>query len=396
MKHLCYISIHVCFLFLHTVSAQTNRVTDGLLALYACEDGTGDTVSDTSGFSPSLNLTIQDTNTVVWLPGGGLNLTEETSVESTGGASALMAACTSPNAFTIELWVVPANLLQGGPLSGQSSPIFALSQDGLNRNVTVEQEGEIYVMRLRTTSTAGAGIPVTVPGLTLTHLVATFDDAGMMRFYVNGVEEVYLSVSGTLDNWDTSYPLTIANLPGGGAGWLGQLHLAAVYGRALSMTEINQNYSRGPHAGTTGPPVIVQDPPSRTVNEPEATTFSVIAGGSQPLHYQWRRNASALSGETGMNYLLNPTSFADDGALFDVIISNSYGVVTSEVATLSVTEYVPTPAQIDVDPGNLTVTAGAVATFTVQTSGDDPMFYQWRRDGGAIASANQSFYTLQE
>ncbi|HEY0685485.1 MAG TPA: PQQ-dependent sugar dehydrogenase [Steroidobacter sp.] len=46
-------------------------------------------------------------------------------------------------------------------------------------------------------------------------------------------------------------------------------------------------------------------------------------------------------------------------------------------------------------PVSVTVTAGQPATFAVSASGVQPLQYQWRRNGVAIAGATQSSYTIQ-
>lgn len=53
----------------------------------------------------------------------------------------------------------------------------------------------------------------------------------------------------------------------------------------------------------------------------------------------------------------------------------------------------PAP-QITAQPADLTVPAGAAATFTAAASGEPPLRYQWRRDGADIAGATALHYTL--
>ncbi|NQU38709.1 MAG: hypothetical protein HQ523_02020 [Lentisphaerae bacterium] len=376
-------------------AAQTNRVSDGLLALYTFEEGGGDTVVDLSGIDPALDLAIQNTNNTIWLPSGGL-LVKDTTIGSSGAASNLVTACATSGQFSVEFWLKPASLLQGDPIAGNRSLIFTLSPNESSRNVSIEQQGQLYVTRLRTTSTAQDGTPGVqgFASLSLTHLVVTYDGGGVMRLYVNGTATGTQSVGGGLTTWDAAYPLVLANEATGGADWFGDFHLVALYNRALSLGEVEQNFAVGTHDGSDTPPLIVQQPEGVSVVEPQSALFSVAAGGTQPLSYQWRRDGASLAGETGNSYLINPTVAADDGAAFDVVISNTYGVVTSAVAVLNVAAYVPTPAQINASPTNTAVTAGQAATFTVQASGDAPLQYQWRREGNPIASANQSYYVV--
>ena len=87
----------------------------------------------------------------------------------------------------------------------------------------------------------------------------------------------------------------------------------------------------------SAPPSITTQPANVTVTAPVAANFSVVATGTAPLAYQWRRNGANISGATSAGYSLNPTSLADNGAQFDVVVSNGAGTVTSAAATLTVT-----------------------------------------------------------
>ena len=54
-----------------------------------------------------------------------------------------------------------------------------------------------------------------------------------------------------------------------------------------------------------------------------AASFSVVATGTAPLSYQWRRNGTNISGATNASYVLNPTALSDNGAQFSVVVTNS-------------------------------------------------------------------------
>jgi hypothetical protein len=83
-------------------------------------------------------------------------------------------------------------------------------------------------------------------------------------------------------------------------------------------------------------PTITTQPASRTVTAGQTATFSVTASGTAPLSYQWRKNGVAISGATAASYTTPPTTSADSGAQFTVVVSNSAGSVTSTPATLTV------------------------------------------------------------
>jgi len=64
--------------------------------------------------------------------------------------------------------------------------------------------------------------------------------------------------------------------------------------------------------------------------------FSVTATGTGPISYQWRKNMTAVSNATSASYTTPATVSGDNGAKFDVTVSNSYGSITSSEASLTV------------------------------------------------------------
>ena len=51
-------------------SGASLRVVTDLVALYEFSEGSGDTVFDTSGVAPALNLAVQDPSAITWTAGG--------------------------------------------------------------------------------------------------------------------------------------------------------------------------------------------------------------------------------------------------------------------------------------------------------------------------------------
>lgn len=68
----------------------------------------------------------------------------------------------------------------------------------------------------------------------------------------------------------------------------------------------------------------------------ENAVFGVRANGEEPLKFQWQKNGQDLYAATYPNYSTGPVTAADNGATYDVVITNSRGSVTSSAATLSV------------------------------------------------------------
>lgn len=91
-------------------------------------------------------------------------------------------------------------------------------------------------------------------------------------------------------------------------------------------------------------PRIVSQPQSLTVTEGEAASFTVVAEGEPPLSYQWRKDGGNISGATSATYSIAAAQESDEGS-YDVVVSNGFGSVTSDPATLTVE---PAPIGADI------------------------------------------------
>jgi hypothetical protein len=145
---------------------------------------------------------------------------------------------------------------------------------------------------------------------------------------------------------------------------------------------------------TTSPvsPSITTQPPNQTTFAGQTATFSVVANGTSPLSYQWRKNGAPIPGAMSASYTTPIETTSDNGALFSVIVSNSAGNVTSNSATLTVNPD-PVAPSITSQPASQAIIANQTATFSVSASGTTPLSYQWKKSGTAISGATSSTYT---
>jgi hypothetical protein len=84
-----------------------------------------------------------------------------------------------------------------------------------------------------------------------------------------------------------------------------------------------------------GPVSIVVQPTNQVANLGDAARFRVEAEG-YPIHYQWFRDGSALSGETNAVFTLPAVGVSDQGSTVWVVVSNSYNTVISDEVSLIV------------------------------------------------------------
>lgn len=108
--------------------------------------------------------------------------------------------------------------------------------------------------------------------------------------------------------------------------YLASLVLIAALGLIVSGCDTNHS----------GPPRIVAQPANQTASVGENAVFGVGVRGKPPLQYQWRKNGQDLYAATYPNYSTGPVDATDNGAKYDVVITNSLGSATSNSATLTV------------------------------------------------------------
>ncbi len=118
-----------------------------------------------------------------------------------------------------------------------------------------------------------------------------------------------------------------------GSTFVGLMDEVRLYNRALSAAEIQAVYG----GQTIGAPVLTQQPVSQLAAAGSNVTFSVSATGAATLNYQWWYNGAPLAGRTSPTLSLNAVTVGQSGE-YSVTVSNSVGVVASDVAGLTGTK----------------------------------------------------------
>ena len=113
------------------------------------------------------------------------------------------------------------------------------------------------------------------------------------------------------------------------------------------------------------PPSIVGQPTGQTVNVTGIAAFNVTAAGTAPFSYQWRREGVDLGGSTGATLGLVNVQTNQAGS-YTVVITNTWGSITSSVAVLTVNQLSQTITfgalplkRVDDAPFTLTATASS-------------------------------------
>ncbi len=128
-------------------------------------------------------------------------------------------------------------------------------------------------------------------------------------------------------------------------------------------------------------PQITQQPDNVTINEGEDATFAVRARGSKPLIYQWYKNGLLIESATDSVYSVFQSSFADNGSVFSVGITNNFGTITSESALLTIKQG---------DEKVITFTTeGSGFAPIIEVEGEAEIIWTWA-DGTTSNSTNPS------
>jgi len=112
----------------------------------------------------------------------------------------------------------------------------------------------------------------------LMHVVYTRDTSGRATLYLDGEQTATRRVTGSLSTWDANYRLALANELTEDRPWIGELHLIAVYNRALSPQDIARNFKAGSHNIPSGTQVLYN------FREGSGDTIEDVSNEGQPLN----------------------------------------------------------------------------------------------------------------
>jgi hypothetical protein len=119
-------------------------------------------------------------------------------------------------------------------------------------------------------------------------------------------------------------------------------------------------------------------------------TFTVQATSSTTMTYQWRRNGAPIPAATSSTLVIQNVTLANVGS-YDCVITDAVGPITTQPAQLIVN----VPVVITQHPQSQVALVGDTVSFRVYTTGTEPFFYRWRRNGVAVTpQPNSSVYTL--
>jgi hypothetical protein len=290
----------------------------------------------------------------------GYNISSDTTVASAGTSlkniNPLLAPLADNTGLTATMALIPGSpaidkvpvaLGPGADQRGIPRPQGPAKDSGAYELVTVP-----FILIQPTTQTQAIGGSVTFT-------VAALGSSLAYQWEFNG--------SAVLGATNSSYTVANVDFPN-----QGNYDVVLTNGSGTLMSDV---------VGLRFSPGITQQPTNQNVQPGANASFNVTATGDPPLAYQWFFNSSnAIPGATATNLtVLNP-DFSNAGP-YSVVVSNSFGSITSALAILTVT----VAPIITNQPLNQTVVTNTIATFSVGAVGAQPLRYQWRLNGTPIA-----------
>lgn len=134
-------------------------------------------------------------------------------------------------------------------------------------------------------------------------------------------------------------------------------------------------------------PVILAQPSAVLAQPGASASLSVLATAqSGSLSYQWFKDGSPLYSGFSPVYTILAASASDVGT-YTVKVSNSYGAVTSNPATLSLGSGGAAPV-LTQEPQNTSQAVGGTVTLTAAATGNPAPSFQWQKNGSNIAGGN--------
>lgn len=233
----------------HGIVASTGgRFEDNVIAKWEFREGIGNLIADTSGVQPEVPLTLS--GEYEWLGGWGVTFVNGQAMGATSGSSKLRDLITGTGEFSIEAWVAPNNVSQ------ENAWIAGYAGGPMSRNFLLTQNLYDYDFYNRSSVTAdnSAGDPALSTDddaefaqATLQHVVVTFDPVDGRKIYVNGeyTGDIDEQGGGTLEGWNNSFAMVLANSTANNAPWAGVMRMVAVHNRSLTPEQIQNNFEIG-------------------------------------------------------------------------------------------------------------------------------------------------------
>ncbi len=255
-------------------------------------------------------------------------------------------------------------------------------------NVTITGAGAVSIQASQAGNSNYNAAPPVTNSFTVNQASLTVTATGITKGY-DGTTAAAVTLSDNRVNGDTftdSYSsATFANAgPGTNIG-------VSVTGISISGPGAT-NYSLANTTASTQAnitnvaPFITTQPADESVDDGGTATFSVVAGGTAPLNYHWKKDGVTIA--TATSSTLSLPGITDNSAgSYTVVVANVAGTITSSPGVLTVLN--PPVITADGQPSSVVETNGGEAVFEVGVNGAN-LNYQWLSNGVPIAGQTES------
>nr|WP_320133105.1 protease pro-enzyme activation domain-containing protein [uncultured Holophaga sp.] len=172
------------------------------------------------------------------------------------------------------------------------------------------------------------------------------------------------------------------------------------YDRATGLGSVDAAalVSKWESASSTTPPSITSQPASVTASSGSTATFSVTASGTGTLSYQWQVStdsgatwASVADGTGGTtsSYTTATLGTAENGCLYRVKVTDTYGTSTSSTALLTVTDS-SSSVGITASTSAAAAVLGKTLTLSATVTGSTNTGVTWAATGGTLSATSGS------
>ena len=317
-------------------ATRTSAATNGLVAAFSFDDGTGSTVNDASGSGN--NGTAANTTWVTGHTGKALSFNGSSSRVTVPDAASLDLT----TAMTLEAWVRRSGTITHWRdliFKGDDNYYLSASSDPNNRPVGGGIIGGTYGEAYGT---------ATLANNTWTYLALTYDGAAV-RLYVNGSQVRSTAKTGTIAT--STNPLTLGSDPIYGQYFSGQIDDVRVYNTALSAAQVqtDMNTPVGSTADTQAPSA--------------PATLSATAFSSGRVDLSW---AAATDNVAVTGYRIERCQGVGCSIFSQIAAPTGTGTTYSDTSALPSTTYTYRVRATDAG-GNL---GGYSPTATAATPGD--------------------------
>ena len=314
------------------------RIKDGLVGEWWFDEGSGSSVLDRSFATTTTDLTLS--GDYVWKTDTSLSDRKYLSMSATTAAGYNLNpieidAIGNGSSFSIEAWVKPTDANGANPGPGR---ILSLSkaQDGATATQSfmlghgtwssAGYSASNYHFRVRAGDVNDDEVVSHFTGdgtalAQLQHIVTTVSHDGSstltLKTYVDGdlkvtTEQPNVSLP-AFGAWNSSYTLKVGYDSGLSRVFDGDLYLIAVYNKALTLAEINQNRSEGVVSVTDSylggsRLFIVEDDLGATIPYNNTVDITVEASGTRNSAINMTVGASSVSGTYGTHFSIDDTT----------------------------------------------------------------------------------------